>query len=148
MKNAIFYGIGNAIIGLLIGILGENGAADSYEIFIWMTPLSAFLTGLIIWKIMVGKDNFLKKSTVIFTGLSTGVIYLVLSFILSIIYLNLCYSLTGNCTFSSGEAPEGVFNMLPSALFFGFYALLWYGLISVIGAIVTGLLIRKLKYSN
>lgn len=144
MKNAILFGIGNSIVSLLIVFLAKNNAVgDSYDAFDFMLPISAFLTGFVLWKLMTRNNRIPNTLNIVFNGLSTGAFYLIFAFVLIVLYLNLCYSITENCLDSSGNPPEGVFNMLPSALFISSYALIWFGWLSVIGAIVVGLIIKK-----
>ena len=144
MKNAILFGIGNTIVSLIIVILAKNNAVgNSYDAFSFIIPISAFITGFILWKLMTRSNSKPSTLSIIFNGLSTGVLYLILTFVMIVVYLNLCYQLTGNCLDSNGAAPEGIFNMLPSALFLSIYALLWFGWLSVLGAIFVGLIIKK-----
>lgn len=143
MKLWIKYGLLNALIGLLIGILVALKAIGSgYYIFIIAAPISAFLVGGFFWKFIIHEKKQSVTGRIILTGFLTGTVSHYFTFVITSIILNISYWTTGSYLGSLGEKPASIFDMLTGAFAFSFFSLLFFGWITVPVSILTGFLIK------
>jgi hypothetical protein len=144
MKTWIKYGLINALLGLIIGIyITITATGEGYFLYGISAPIAAFLTGGLIWKLIV-KDKF-DRGKIIITGLLTGTISHYLAFLLVSILMNICYWTTGMCTGSLGEPPASIFSMLIGSFAFLFFSLLFFGWITVPYSLITGFILKKIE---
>ena len=149
MQPLIKYGLLNAIMGFLIGgLIAISVSGDGYEAFILIAPLSAFLTGSILWRLLVKDDGNFDIGRVIITGLLTGTISHYISFMFLNVALNLCYWTTGNCTDSLGGPPSSIGEMFTGAFTLSFFSLLFLGWLTAPGSVVIGLIVRNIEINK
>ncbi len=144
IRSAAKFATGNALIGLLIGIyITYTAIGKGYWIFIPVAVLSAFFTGLIFWKLIM--RNSVKKVfwKLILTGLMTGIISHVISWVLLLIGTNICFWLTGDCAGSLNQSPVPLEDILSYALFLSAWSLLFFGWISVPASIFIAILVSR-----
>jgi hypothetical protein len=143
MQNWVRFSLYNAVAGLLIGIyVMRTAAGEGYFMFVVAAPLGAFITAALLWKWLIKPGAPIGLGRVIGVGLLTGTVSHYLAFILLSIAMNVCYWTTGGCTGSLGEPPASILAMVPGALAFSFFSLLFFGWITVPASIAIGLLIR------
>lgn len=144
-KSTLLFGLVNAIIAFLITLLGNSSILkDDYYKINLILPISAFLVSAFIWQLSFKKNKPIRITSLIPVALVTGILSIYFAFFLSVVSQNLCYTLFENCISSNGKPPEGIFKMTPMSLFFASYIVLWYSWISVLGAFIMGLLLKKL----
>lgn len=148
LKPSILYGVLNAIVGLLVGIdVYTNAIGDGYSIFIFAAPLAIFVTGIFIWHVTM-KDEEISLVRVFIVGLLVGTISHYFTWLFVSVFMNLCYWFTGGCTDSFGEPPVSILTMLGGGFIYSFFSLLFYGWITILGSVLSGLLLMFIMKSR
>ena len=144
MKPWIKYGFLNALIGLLIGAYTAFTAiGNGYFVAAIAAPLAFFLTGGLLWKLIVKKK--IDVVQILITGLLTGTISHYITFIILGIGVNICYWTTGQCTGSLGEPPASIISMITGAFAFSFFSLLFFGWITTPASVIIGFFLKRLE---
>lgn len=144
MKPSITYGLLNALLGLIVGIILTVGAiGGGYGAFIIAAPIAAFLTSWLFWKIIIKEDKNTSVGRVIFTGILSGSLSHYITFLVLSIIMSICYWTTGGCTGSLGDAPANPLEMLVYGWGYVFFSLLIFGWLTIGYAILMGFLLRK-----
>jgi hypothetical protein len=145
LNNWIKYGILNSIIGIAVGIhLTLTAIGDGYYVFIFAAPLSIFVIGSVLWKLLIGteKPNILK---VIVIGIVTGSLSHYFTFLFLSIIMNICYWTFDGFADSLGGPPASIVSMIGGSLLFSFFSLFMYGWITVPASIISGIIMLKIK---
>src|SRR5690606_10621477 len=116
---------------------------NGYFVFGIAAPIAAFLTGGLIWKLVV-KDKF-DGIKILVTGLLTGTVSHYLTFILLSIGMNICYWITGNCTGSLGDPPASILTILTGAFGLSFFSLMFFGWITAPSSVLIGLILKRIE---
>lgn len=133
----------NAAMGLIVGILiAATAKADDHWLFIAVAPVAAFITGGLLWRLFIGEQRPVTVPRVLLTGLLTGTVSHYIAWLLLSVALNLTYWTFGIGGGSLNDPPAGVWEMLPGGFLYSFFSLLFYGWLTVPGAIVCGMLVR------
>ena len=136
------YGLINTLIGFVIGIfLAVIAIGSGYSIFIFAAPLAIFITGYYAWKLIVRPDS--KTYIFVLTGLLTGSVSHIVTFLIIGFLQLLCYLILGGCTNSLEDPPGNVFSLIPGSFFLSFFSLMLFGWITISFAIFTAFITRK-----
>ncbi len=128
------------IIGIFIVF---TAIGDGYFVFGIAAPIAAFLTGGLLWKLIVMKK--IDGARIIITGLLTGTVSHYITFVLLSIGANICYWTTGGCTGSLGGPPASILVMLSGSFAFSFFSLLFFGWITAPVSVIIGFILKRLE---
>lgn len=144
MKTWVIYGLANAVIGLVIGTyIAITALGDSYFVFAIAAPIAAFLTGGLIWKLIV--KEHLTRIRILIAGVLTGTISHYITFVLLGITMNICYWTTGACTGSLGDPPASILLMVGGAFAFSFFSLMFFGWLTAPTSVAIGMILRQIN---
>lgn len=142
MKVHVKFGLFNALVGILIGVfITIFSIGDGYGIFIFAAPISVFLVGAVLWRLLLD-NKIMRNVRVLIVGILTGSLSHYITFLIISIIMNICYLLTGGCTDSLGNKPASVFEMLTGSFAFSFFSLFFFGWITIPASILIGFLLR------
>ena len=147
MNDSVKYGISNSLVGIAIG-LHTTTRNDSYYLFIYILPISFFITSVLFWKLFVDGRILKvesKRNKVVFTGFLTGFISHPISFIVLYIIGNIAYWLPFIDNYNIIDSPVNLINMLISSFILSIFSLIMYGWITIPSAIILGILLDKLS---
>ena len=147
LNDSVKYGISNSLVGIAIG-LHTTTRNDSYYLFIYILPISFFITSVLFWKLFVDGRILKvesKRNKVVFTGFLTGFISHPISFIVLYIIGNIAYWLPFIDNYNIIDSPVNLINMLISSFILSIFSLIMYGWITIPSAIILGILLDKLS---
>jgi len=143
MTNLLKYGIFNAIVGLIVGlIVSITAIGEGYFIFPVAAPIDSFLTAISFWKIFIGNKTEIKSLKIILTGFLTGSLSHYITWIFLSIVMYSMYLITGETSVSG--PPANFIEMFWTSAVFSFFSLLFFGWITVPASIGSGFLVRYL----
>lgn len=147
LNDSVKYGILNSLVGIVIG-LHTTTRNDSYYLFIYILPISFFITSVLFWKLFVDGRVLKvesKRNKVVFTGFLTGFISHPISFIVLYIGYNIVYWLPFTINSHINESPINLFDMLIMSFIASIFSLIMYGWITIPSAMILGILLDKLS---
>jgi len=145
LNDSVKYGILNSLVGIAIG-LHTTTRNDSYYLFIYILPISFYITSVLFWKLFVDGRTLKvesKRNKVVFTGFLTGFISHPISFFVLYIIGNIAYWLPFIDNYNIIDSPFNLIDMLISSFIFSIFSLIMYGWITIPSAIMFGIFLDK-----
>jgi hypothetical protein len=141
MKPWIKFGLINATMGLLIGILlNAIALADNNDFlgFLLVAPLAAFLVAGYFWKWII-KDAFADaRGKIVLVGFLSGTVsHLLTWYVLSLTFWQGCY-LNASC-----GSPYELKEIILGGIFLSFYSILLFGWLTIGSSIAIGFYIKR-----
>jgi len=154
MRRSLTMGAACSAAGLLAGAWLVATAQDTkgYLGFVVAAPLAAFLTGLVLWRLLVAGRHAPGRGAAVFAGVTTGILSHWLCWYFVIVIQNLRHVLLGEVS-SLGEPPVNLLDGLWAAGAFSFWSLIVIGwatapLGGLIGFIVHDLQFRRRRHTR
>lgn len=145
LNDSVKYGILNSLVGIAIG-LHTTTWNGSYYLFIYILPISFFITSVLFWKLFVDGRILKvesKRNKVVFTGFLTGFISHPVSFLVLYIIGNIAYLLPFIDNYNIIDSPFNLIDMLTSSFILSIFSIIMYGWITIPSAMVLGILLDK-----
>lgn len=143
ISPAVLFGFGNAVLGLLVGLLVlALATGEGYGMFPLSAATAGFITGWLFWKLLIGDPRSVTTLRTVLAGVFTGSLSHYCCWLLISIGMNLCYALTGSCTDSLGQPPAPFTTMVTGAFAYSAFSLLFFGWLTIPASIIVGIVVK------
>jgi hypothetical protein len=131
-----------AAVGALTAVLVLASATGAgYEWLLLAAPAAAFVTGKLLWWLLMERPDRSGTARGVLTGAIAGAVAHYPCWLLLIGASSACHAITGGCTDSLGEAPMNPLQALPAAAVYSAVSLVFYGWLTIAaGGLLGGLL--------
>jgi hypothetical protein len=145
LNSSLTMGVLCALIGTCTALaIHWIGTGNSYQWFLVAAPAAAFLTGAVLWWLLLARKGLYGTARGALTGAAAGALAHWVCWMFILIGSNVCFALTGGCTGTLGDAPMGLLEAVPATLLFSGFSLLFFGWFTIpAGALIGGLLARS-----
>lgn len=143
-KQTLAMGSLCSVVGVLTALIVQHMATGSdYEWFLLAAPVSAFVTAMFFWWLIVVRKQQYGTMRGALAGAVSGAVAHYVCWYLILVGAAICHLVTGGCTGSLGEAPMNPIFALAGAGVYSGLSLLFFGWITVpAGALIGGILAR------
>ena len=146
MKQATRYSLLMGAIcapaGVGVGwIVASTATGSGYEYFFAYAGAAAFLTGAVMWWLVIERPGKATRLRGAAAGGWAGILAHWACWYLVIVSLWLCNQVTGGCVSSLGDAPMNPLQAMPGAAAFSLWSLLLFGIVTVPYGAIAGLVL-------
>lgn len=144
MASWLKFALMNAVMGFLVGALVFLIAiGEGYYVFMYAAPIAVFITGALLWRLIVGTRRKNAVWKVLLTGVLTGSVSHYVSWVIVGLVQTIDYWSSYSGQGPSWLKPMGLYDMVTSgSLVFSIFSLMFFGWITVPGSVMIGLYVR------
>jgi hypothetical protein len=130
------------------GLVLFTATGAGYEWLLVAAPTAAFLSGSILWWLLMERPDRTGTARGVLTGALAGTVAHYVCWLLLILASSACHAITGGCTDSLGEAPMPALYAVPAAAVYSAVSLVFYGWLTIpAGGLLGGLLATARRQS-
>lgn len=137
MKQSIYFGLINSLVGIAIGVyVAQLAHGEGYQYFPIYAGVAAFLTTSVGWYFIIYRTRRFSRNLAIAIGLTSGALAHPVCFYIALIHCNIQYWFWRECS-SLGEPPINLIFGLFTSFVPSIFSLIFFGWITIpLGAII------------